>query len=587
MRTRSRPRMHIRIFPISTQIMRLRRNIIRMHPRPVFPHLGTIRTWQNTIASDVLHCMYQAFFANSLVFDVRPNGVLAYSPPPSLSPPLSYGVTHTMPGSLYGTGRNLNDTYTHGMTRLGLNHNYSSSHEIPRYSNQYPQTQRATGTYPFSSTNGTYHQPTMPLETTGRPISMRQDGPPFDSTTVIHPVITSRHHQLTPDVVASIQKGFFQVDGTWTCYRRNYFTVSCSFNFRTTSYEGQLYLQRHSNHQAELINHFAVSISAKTAIMNANQESEARALVQHTPKRDKATESIPGKVMVQPAPTPSLASSAALAASGNLYRNSQQVSPSLLVDYSTTYPSTQHQTPPTSHTFERIQFQKATANNGKRRAQQQYFHIVVELSAEVGRPGESAHWVKIATKQSEPMVVRGRSPGHYKDNGRRDSTTSMDPDRGSGRSSDPGAGPSSMNALLGPSRSHLSSMDWESSHRSRSSIGGGYHRVEEPNLSPSSDLSANSASASPTELGASYEAVHPTILNDHDQVSPKVSYDGELFGSINFDHKDMTLLRPQNRRANSMLPKPSYSSVPLDFGIYGTQHFDIHMVPHSQAICSA
>ena len=398
--------------------------------------------------------------------------LLIHSPPPSLSPPLSYGVTHPMPGSSNATGRNLNDPYAYSMTRPGLA-NYSSSHEILRYGNQSPQTQRATDTYPFSSTNSAYHQPTMPLETTSRPGSTRQDGPPFDVTVVIHPVITSRHHQLTPDIAASIQKGFFQVDGKWTCYRRNYFTVSCSFNFRTTSYDGQLYLQRHSNHQAEPISQFAVSISAKTAIMNNNQESEVRALIQHTPKRDKATESIPGKVAIQPAPVPALAGSAALSGNRTLYANHPQVSPGLLLDYSTTYSSTQYQTPPTAHTFERIQFQKATANNGKRRAQQQYFHIVVELSADVSRAGESAQWVKIATKQSEPMVVRGRSPGHYKDNGRRDSTTSMDPDRGSGASGDIGGGLGSMNGLLGSSRSHPSSMDWESSQRSRNGICGG------------------------------------------------------------------------------------------------------------------
>jgi meiosis-specific transcription factor NDT80 len=377
------------------------------------------------------------------------------------------------------------------------------------------------------------------------------------------------------------------VDGKWTCYRRNYFTVSCSFNFRTTSYDGQFYLQRHSNHQAEPINQFAVSISAKTAIMNTNQESEARALVQHTPKRDKATESIPGKVTIQPAPTPSMASSTALSANGSLYGNSQQVSPSLLVDYGTTYSSTQHQTPPTSHTFERIQFQKATANNGKRRAQQQYFHIVVELWADIGRAGESAHWVKIATKQSEPMVVRGRSPGHYKDNGRRDSTTSMDPDRGSGASGDPGAGLGSMNGLLGSSRSHPSSMDWESSHRSRHSMGGGYRRVEEPNVSPPSDVSAGSVSTSPIGLGTSYQPINLASLSDRDRVNSRVLHHSDLFGSIDFEEKDVSRLNLRNCGAELTLSKPSYSSAPLDFGNYGTQHFNMHMVPHFQAVCSS
>lgn len=527
-----------------------------------------------------------ATISSSLVGDAMANAPLLHSPPPSLSPPLSYGVTHPMPGSLYGTGRSLNDPYTHGMTRLGLNHNYSSSHEILRYSNQYPQAQRATDTYPFSSTNSTYHQPTMPLEPSTRPASTRLDGPPFDDTTVIHPVITSRNHQLTPDIAASIQKGFFQVDGKWTCYRRNYFTVSCSFNFRSTVSEGPLYLQRHSNHPAEAINQFAVSISAKTAIMNTNQESEVRALVQHTPKRDKATETIPGKVTVQPAPTLSLASSGALSVNGNLYANSQQVSPGLLADYGGTYSSTQHQTPPTSHTFERIQFQKATANNGKRRAQQQYFHIVVELSADIGRPGESAHWVKIATRQSEPMVVRGRSPGHYKDNGRRDSTTSMDPDRGSGPSGDPGAGLGSMNSLLGSSRSHPSSMDWEPSHRHRGNMGGGYRRVEEANCSPHSDLSEASMSASPPALGTPYQALYSTVLSDRDRASSTLLPHGDLFGSIDLEPKGGPSLSLRNCGADLTLPKPSCSSAPLDFGIHGTQHFDMHGLLHSHAVCS-
>jgi meiosis-specific transcription factor NDT80 len=474
------------------------------------------------------------------------------------------------------------------MNRPGFTGVYSNPHELLRYSNQYPQTQRATDSYAFSSTNGSYHhQPTMTLESTARPVTTRPDGPSFDDTKVIHPIITSLNHQLVPEIAASIQKGFFQVDGKWTCYRRNYFTVSCSFSFRTSSYEGQLYLQRHSSHQAELIKQFAISISAKTAIMNSNQESEARALVQHTPKRDKATESIPGKVTVQPAPTPSLSSTGALPTHGNLYTNPQQAVPSGLPDYNTgaSYSSTQHQMPPTSHTFERIQFQKATANNGKRRAQQQYFHIVVEVSADVSRTGEAPHWVRIATKQSEPMVVRGRSPGHYKDNGRRDSTASMDPDRGGGASGDLGAGLSSVNGLLGSSPSHQSSMDWESSHRSRNSMGG-YRRVQEPNTSPPSDISADSAPSSPTDPGTSCQKMQSKALGHRNSIGSKVLRNSDVFSSIDCEKKDVPRLNLRNCGVDMMLPNTSYSSLPLDFGIYGTQHIDMHMVPHFQAICS-
>ena len=76
----------------------------------------------------------------------------------------------------------------------------------------------------------------------------------------------------------------------------------------------------------------------------------------------------------------------------------------------------QGQTPtPSSHTFERIQFQKATANNGKRRAQQQFYHLKVELLADVSSPTSSTpSWEIITIRVSEGIIVRGRSPSHYK-----------------------------------------------------------------------------------------------------------------------------------------------------------------------------
>jgi meiosis-specific transcription factor NDT80 len=495
-----------------------------------------------------------------------------------------------MPGSSFGTGRNLNDSYAsaYSMNRPGFTGAYSNPQELFRYNHQYPQTQRATESYAFPPTNGSYHQqPPMTLESTPRPVTTRVDGPPFDDTKVIHPIITSLNQQLVPEIAASIQKGFFLADGKWTCYRRNYFTVSCSFSFRTSSNEGQLYLQRHSNHQAELIKQFAVSISAKTAIMGGNQESEVRALVQHTPKRDKATESVPGKVTIQPAPTPSLPSSGALPSNGNPYSNPQQIAPSGLPAYNTnpSYSSTQHHAPPTSYTFERIQFQKATANNGKRRAQQQYFHIVVELSADVSRTGESPHWVKIATKQSEPMVVRGRSPGHYKDNGRRDSTASMDPDCGSGASGDLGAGLSSVSGLLGSSPSHPSSMDWESSHRNRNSMGG-YRRAQEQNIPPPSDISAGSVSSSPTDLANLYQTMQSKVLSHRNSVGSKALQNSDVFSSIDREKKDVLRLSLRNCGVDMVLSKPPSSLLSFNFGIYGTQHVGTHMVPHFQAICS-
>jgi hypothetical protein len=90
------------------------------------------------------------------------------------------------------------------------------------------------------------------------------------------------------------------------------------------------------------------------------------------------------------------------------YDLSQHASPKTILKYKPVLGG-RLQSPPPQHTFERIHFQKATANNGKRRAQQEFFHVVVELWADVGRMGVSER-IEIATRHSAQIVVRGRSP---------------------------------------------------------------------------------------------------------------------------------------------------------------------------------
>ena len=424
-------------------------------------------------------------------------------PAPGLSPPLSNGTTHPMSTSLVSAARTFGHHYSapYSMGRSHFSPTHSNHHDLNRYSG-YSNALRPVDHFgtTFSSSSNSYNQssPPMSLDISSRSSQNRQDGPPFGETMILLPVVTGRNLQLLPDIVASIQKGFFQVDRKWTCYRRNYFTVSCSFHFRTPNYDTQLYVQRHSGQQLEAIAQFAVSISAKTAVMN-NQESELRNLVQHTPKRDKASESVPGKVFVQPAQPPSLNAASGMGTGSHLYASPQHVSPGMMLDYHSNFGGAPHQAPPTSHTFERIQFQKATANNGKRRAQQQYFHVVVELSADIGRPAGEPQWVKIATKESHPMVVRGRSPGHYKDNGRRNSSTSMDPDRETGAGGDGGSGQIAMPSLLGSGQVQASSMDWEPSHRNGSHLGGHYRSVTTSDCSPPSGASTDSSPESTSD----------------------------------------------------------------------------------------
>ncbi|KUL89044.1 hypothetical protein ZTR_05973 [Talaromyces verruculosus] len=257
------------------------------------------------------------------------------------------------------------------------------------------------------------------------------EAPPFCETENLGHILGSNNQKVMPVIHAKIHKGFFQADEKWTCYRRNYFSVSCSFTLQPFLTSNDFYLQ--TQERMEPIVDWAMSISA---VVNAS-ENEPRELVQHTPKRDKQSERKPEKIRLRPQPPYFLASN---------MTGSGPHSPMYGVPQQMEFPpyGMASAQPPTQHTFERIQFQKATANNGKRRAQQQYYNLVVELHALVSRQN-GRHWEKIARRVSDPMVVRGRSPGHYKDERRHSSASMGDGGRGnSGDTTGRGMLPSSM-----------------------------------------------------------------------------------------------------------------------------------------------
>lgn len=316
------------------------------------------------------------------------------------------------------------------------------------------------------------------------------DAPPFNDTDILHPPIIGSGGQTAKiEIQAKIHnKKFLNVDDKWTCYRRNYLAISCSFSLHPWS-PGPFHLK--TSHGTEQIRSFSMSISA---IVNAQHE-EVRELVQHTPKRDKQSERSPGRVRLQPLQQSTLGIGRGSAASSNGQHGFTLTSqPAGLLDYSASYASaSQSSQPPTHHTFERIQFQKATANNGKRRLQQQYYNLMVELHAEIATP-TGTEWVKIARRISQPMVVRGRSPGHYRD-GRPGSSASMGPD-GNG---------SSDSSMLHPGvpESNLALMSYDSSDRG----GMAYSRATEyshsvkPEQSPLDDSPRLSSSSSSSALG--------------------------------------------------------------------------------------
>lgn len=193
-----------------------------------------------------------------------------------------------------------------------------------------------------------------------------------------------------------MDRGFFRAEQDWTCYRRNYFQVSSTFDVHGMNHliqgpEVPCLLRKSDTQELLPVDYFSIGVHASVA--NHDKKIE---LVQHTPKRDKGPQIIP-----EPRP---------VRAGGNLHLASVGSNHNIV-------------------TFERLQFKTATANNGKRRAAQQYYEIVVNLYANTSR-GDS---IRVATCTSANLVVRGRSPGHYADSHTRfkhvdgDSAISNDP----------------------------------------------------------------------------------------------------------------------------------------------------------------
>jgi len=151
---------------------------------------------------------------------------------------------------------------------------------------------------------------------------------------------------------------------------------------------------------------FAMSISAVVD----GENGKPIELVQHTTKRHKGPQYTPPRVVLLPLPV-----NTALHNGIGLADLMGTDSPSLF-DPNVTQISSQ---PKTEHTFNRIQFKQATANNGKPSNGQQYCHIMVDLYVDLGAQLGEHRWAKIARRVSAQLVIRGRSPGYYHAEGKK------------------------------------------------------------------------------------------------------------------------------------------------------------------------
>ena len=377
-----------------------------------------------------------------------------------------------------------------GFSQFG--HPYHQPH-IPHSPSSTVSTSLDSSFTRMSSTSNMYNvsNPPMELGNSSQFSYASQNVPPFEPTRVLHSLIDLRRTPITPTIQAKVDKGFFKADQDWTCYRRNYFSVACSYSLspETEANSGELYLHRSNVLPSEPIEALGVCISAKAD----GDEGKPIELVQHTPKRDKGPMDIPQIQELSPHLSGNL---------GVFQPTNTAVNPTSqgLPEFEPSFPGQQGVN---VATFDRIQFKKATANNGKRRAAQQYFHILVELYAKVPKGQSESQWVRIASRLSAPMVVRGRSPGHYQDE-RRNSSTSLGPGGSSGDGGGGGGGTRDPGSS-GPGTSHNGNSMPGMSYASSSRIGGGgYQSHATLQRSPSGNTSMPSSTSSSHGSGRSF-----------------------------------------------------------------------------------
>lgn len=326
--------------------------------------------------------------------------------------------------------------------------------------------------------------------------SDRLDTPPFNQQEN-YVQITCEGNDVVPTIDAKIDKGFFwSSDRVWTCYRRNYFAVTVSYSLSPWVTNGRLYLNRGGGKVPEQIQSLAVSLAAAVD----GTTGKGIELIQHTPKRDKGPQLQMKKELLTPTP-PGKSHEHGGYGLGNFHQTTTVPGPQLPLqnesDPSHNYSPASHSNSNYQHGFERIQFKSATANNGKRRAQQQYYHLIVELWANVQNPRDSEpNWVKIAARSSHPVVVRGRSPSHYSNEGPHNASSS----RGAGGSGVGGPGHQSLGSNGGATYSSYGRIGINGS----GAMGGSGYRGTTYSLHPSpvgshSVSSASSLSGGPVE----------------------------------------------------------------------------------------
>ena len=353
-------------------------------------------------------------------------------------------------------------------------------------------------------------------------------------------------------------------------YRRNYFAITMSYTLITpTGYkDGNLYVHEQN------VRYSVKALGLRLRAVKNHEHGEDVPISVFTAKRGPPIHPPPSLEQKMQPDIPGLS---------NVYSESTGHGS-----------STQHC--PIYHTFPRLQFRKATENNGVRRKGQSFFRVVIDLRASiVGQSGER-EWVKIASTMSGPLLVRGRCPNSFEpydpNNKKR-----KPPKKQYGRINYKGAGPRGISK-----KKNLSTKQTHANVAIKSGSGQrGSHRVSSTAVSstmPDSISGSQTPTTNHTSVPSPYDSpvmvprdtippdLRLPILNENPQVPQLLTPSMDLTHDTLLDTLDDELTTPLSYReaVNQAVDAQRYSiaSKPaacgIDFDVSGsvpdTQDYD-------------
>ena len=213
---------------------------------------------------------------------------------------------------------------------------------------------------------------------------------PFEATVQQQPM-NDESHQVVPVIIHCEMPrpfGYLVKDGNrkWVAYRRNYFEPIVSIELKPPSSNDQGYLYTDNNSGRKM-----TVLGLRVRLSGNRDLIEEVEMVVFPPDRKKPIET--GEGLGGHGPPP------------------ERLRP---IGERCMYPKSTGDTGlQTQHKFKRPQFKKATINNGARRSGQTYYHVRIDVEAEVERENGGTEWVSIASCTSAPLIVRGRPPGKF------------------------------------------------------------------------------------------------------------------------------------------------------------------------------